>query len=91
MVPAWTSIMLSAGPYICSNFSLWPKEEPCPSDECISLCVSTFHQQHLSFSGHWKDGVAGGYGAKVKPMTIVFSKNQHNFNMLSGHSENSWQ
>jgi len=54
----------------------WPNEEPCPSDESISFCVSDTHQQSLSFPGHLQDRVAR---ARVNPMTIVFSNNQMPF------------
>lgn len=57
----------------------WPHEKPCPSDESISFCVSDTHQQSLSFPGHLQDHVASGYGARVNPMTIVFSNNQMPF------------
>lgn len=79
MCVSWQVARLMAMLEFVATFPSWPSEEPCPSDECMSLCVSTSHQQSLSFPGHWRDHVASGYGARVSPMTIVFSKSQMPF------------
>lgn len=47
---------------------------------CVRFTVCFhFPLESLSFPGHLKGRVAGGYGARVDPVTIVFSKNQMPF------------
>lgn len=79
MAPAGPGPVLSAGSHVCNAAAFWPSGEPCPSDESSSLCVSSSHQQSMSFPGHSKDRAASGYGTRVNLMIFVFSNTQMPF------------